>query len=340
MAVTSTVPTAAPGRHATLDPLGRPLEVPATAADDASGFAADDVERLRQAYDEDGYVVVRGVVSVTRCEAANRAFDQDVKGDPRPYYRLSGRPEHHVLTAQGLMRDGIRDVQSLDPRRAPNMRRAGSDAVTDPALAALVASVLGEPAQVVQTMYFEGNPATQPHQDTYYLDAERRGRMVAAWIATEDISPGAGRFYVAAGSHRAELPGNAGATAIADHHDRYLAAVEDLLRRGAHQIHAPALATGDVLLWNARTVHGSLPTTQPDRSRRSFTAHFIPQTERFLQWQHRIVPLELTTVNGTPVHHPKDLLRPKHRVRYVAETCAPTLAAKAKAAIARRLLAR
>jgi phytanoyl-CoA hydroxylase len=45
-------------------------------------------------------------------------------------------------------------------------------------------------------MYFEGNPVTWPHQDTYYLNAEEIGRMTAVWVATEDIGPGAGQFFV------------------------------------------------------------------------------------------------------------------------------------------------
>lgn len=44
-------------------------------------------------------------------------------------------------------------------------------------------AILGELPKIVQTMYFEGNPATWAHQDTYYLDAEEIGRMVALWLA-------------------------------------------------------------------------------------------------------------------------------------------------------------
>lgn len=42
---------------------------------------------------------------------------------------------------------------------------------------------------------------TWPYQDTYYLDAEEIGRMTAAWIAFEDIAPGARRFFVFPESH-------------------------------------------------------------------------------------------------------------------------------------------
>ena len=36
-------------------------------------------------------------------------------------------------------------------------------------------------------MYFEGNSATWEHQDTYYLDSEKVGCMIAGWIALENI---------------------------------------------------------------------------------------------------------------------------------------------------------
>ena len=32
-------------------------------------------------------------------------------------------------------------------------------------------------------MYFEGNSATWEHQDSYYLDDEDTGSMLACWIA-------------------------------------------------------------------------------------------------------------------------------------------------------------
>ena len=108
----------------------------------------------------------------------------------------------------------------------------------------------------------------------------------------------------------------------------------------ASEVRAPALAAGDVLLWSSLTVHGSLATFEPSRSRRSFTAHFIPSSSHLVQWQRRTVPLDLTMVNGVPVHHPKDLNRLRHRVRYHAELRFPGAMARAKRTAARYLFRR
>jgi phytanoyl-CoA hydroxylase len=322
-----------------VDPLGRPVEVAATVATDASpAFTADQVRALTAYYREHGYVVVRGVVAPERCDRANRAFDAEVKHDPRAFYRLSGRPEPHHYTGAGFMLHGLRDVQSLDRRHHPAFRAAALGVVTDRTLAGIVGAVLGRPGTVVQTMYFEGNPATEPHQDTHYLDAEDLGTMVAAWIAAEDIAPGAGRFYVCPGSHRAELPLNRAGFNVVEHEPAYRAAVRDAMASSA--VVAPALGAGDVLLWSSRTIHGSLPTFEPNRSRRSFTAHFIPGGSRFVQWHRRVVPLDLTSVDGIAVHHPKDLNRWRHRARYHAEQRFPDATANAKRVAARYLFRR
>src|ERR1051325_5337552 len=44
---------------------------------------------------------------------------------------------------------------------------------------------------------------------------------------------------------------------------------------------APALRQGDVLLWNPRAVHGSLPTRDERYSRKSLTAHYLPSHQGF-----------------------------------------------------------
>jgi len=50
----------------------------------------------------------------------------------------------------------------------------------------------------------------------------------------------------------------------------------EYLKEHESEVRAPALRKGDVLFWNSRTIHGSLPTQDPKYSRRSLTAHYLP----------------------------------------------------------------
>jgi phytanoyl-CoA hydroxylase len=133
-----------------------------------------------------------------------------------------------------------------------------------------VSTILGEPGKLVQSMYFDGNPVTWPHQDAYYLDAEEIGRMTAA------RGHCAGRFFVYPKSHLIDMAKNGEDFDIAFHHDRYKELVKRVIREQGLVCRAPALSKGDILFWAAKTIHGSLRMAKPTRSRRFFTAHFIP----------------------------------------------------------------
>src|SRR3546814_3176594 len=149
------------------------------------------------------------------------------------------------------MLNPILNVQSMDARHFPRFRETGVGIMTHPRVQDAVRTILGEAGKIVQSMYFEGNPATWAHQDSYYLDAEVLGRMVGAWIAVEDIAPGAGRFFIYPGSHRLDVARNGGKVDIAFNHGRYKQLVTDCIRTRGMQCRAPALGRGDVLLWRS-----------------------------------------------------------------------------------------
>jgi len=287
-----------PRLYKIVDFSGKEIEIPVSEEDDYPYFVVDQAEDIRKYYGENGYVVVRGLLPRGLCDRATEAFEAEVKPfDGFIYRQASANPERHVFTNEGFMLNTILNVQSLDRRHFSGFRQAGLDLLTDANMQRAISTILGEPGKLVQSMYFDGNPVTWPHQDTYYLDAEEIGRMTAAWVAAEDIAPGAGRFFVYPGSHLIDMVKNGGDFDIAFHHERYKELVKQVVREQGLVCRAPALSKGDVLFWAAKTIHGSLGTTEPTRSRRSFTAHFIPDRNRFIQFQTRIKPLktELST---------------------------------------------
>lgn len=331
VAFKTTFPRAAGGSFPICDAAGIPIRIPANIEEDFAYFTLDERDDYRRYYVENGYVVVRNVIPRVLCETAMEAFEFEVKQYGGFIYRqTTANPERHVFTKPGYMLNPILNVQSLDSRQFPQFRQAGLDVITHPNVQAIARELLGEPGKLVQSMYFQGNPATWAHQDTYYLDAEQVGRMAAAWFAMEDIAPGAGRFFVYPKSHLIDMAKNGGDFDFAFNHDRYKKLCVDIIRRDRLECRAPALRRGDVLFWSSKTMHGSLETVQPQYSRSSFTAHYIPASLRFLQFQSRIRGLSISKIGGLSVHSPKDLNRPSRRTMFWFETTFPKTFQRAK----------
>jgi phytanoyl-CoA hydroxylase len=304
-------------------PTGSCTAIPESPIEDREYFSVLD-NRARQYLEEEGYVVVRRLIAPSACAAIRAAFKNEVKSYPGFLYRqTTARAEVNQFNAHGHVMNPLLNLLDLDAKRFASLRRHTLDAFTSAGIVAALRSVFGQDPKLTQTMYFEGNSATWAHQDTYYLDSEKIGTMVAAWIALEDIHPGAGRFFVYPHSHRIDLAKNGGDFNIAFHHDRYKKLIIGLIERQGLQMRAPALAAGDVLFWKSKTIHGSLATEGTTETRQSLTAHYIPKSHRFLQLQSRIKPLSLSEHNGIQVHCPKDQGRLHNRVTLFVESRLP-----------------
>jgi len=240
------------------------------------------------------------------------------------YRQATAKAETHSLNARGWVMNPILNIQSLHPGRFGRFRDyVTNNVLTAERLSQAFVILLGSGPKIVQSMYFEGNSATWEHQDTYYLDSEIVGEMAAAWIAVEDIAAQAGRFFICPGSHRIKLDDHSLENNIAENHEAYITSVVEKIRLANLTIRAPILEAGDVLFWNALTIHGSLDSQDPDHSRSSITCHAIPQARNLLQLQARVLELKTTEVNGVQVFRPKDLKSAKNRAIFAIESHFP-----------------
>lgn len=288
------------------------------------------MDDIRAYYEAEGYVIIRGAIPAALCDEARAAFAREVRPYPGYIYRqATAVPEKNVFTEHGHVLNSLLNIQDLDRRAFPRFRAAGLRILTHEGVQRVVRGLFGEGGTMVQSMYFEGNPATWAHQDTYYLDSTEIGRMAAVWVAVEDIHPGAGRFYVYPRSHLIDMAKNGGDFDIAFNHDRYKSLILDTIRSHNLVCRAPALRKGDLFFWAARTMHGSLETTS-NRSRSSFTGHFVPSSTRLLQFQSRPRRMKIRDVHGVPVHHPKDQNLLTNRIMLDLETSFPTAFHRAK----------
>jgi phytanoyl-CoA hydroxylase len=283
---------------------GEQTFIPESPGEDRPYFAT--LDRMAAEYlDSEGYVVIRSLLEPAICAAICKSFADEVKTYGGFLYRQgTGKVERNHFNALGHMINPLLNLQDLDPARFPRFRSASLDALTSPAIIGVLRSVFGEDCRLVQTTYFEGNSSTWADQDIHARNSEHLvGSMVAAWIALEDIHPGAGRFFVYPRSHRIDACKNGRDFDIA------------LIRRHGLEMRAPALRTGDVLFCAAKTIHGSLATQGTTRTRHSLTAYYIPKSHRLLQLQSRIKPLRVIEHNGVQVHCPKDPARLRNRMK-------------------------
>lgn len=306
-------------------PDGRPVSIPATddPCDDRDPNRQDRSGLFRQ-FQLEGYVVVRGLVPIGLCLETTRAFVEQVKPSRAFFYRHeSGKPERHVFTETGFMKYPLMNFQDLPPKHFGRFRAAGLGILTHPHVQEVVEALMGAPGKLVHTMFFEGNQVTWAHQDTDYLDSTELGRMIGAWVALEDIQPGAGRFYVYPGSHRLAIALEENGQRLDPNQHAYKDRVVALIRERAWIPHAPALRRGDALFFSSRIIHGSLETRHPECSRTCVTGHYVPRGHGVLWFQTNEAHLDSRDVNGCPVLHHGDRSRLSNELAFQLEARMP-----------------
>lgn len=290
---------------------------------------------IRAYYDREGYVVVRGAVPGAVCDSLRAAFTREVAPSRAFFMRHgSSRPERHVFTEAGYMRYPIMNLQDLPSAKYPDFQRLGLDVLTHPNVQQVISALFDGPGKLMHTMYFEGNQATEAHQDAYYIDSEEFGRMVGVWVALEDIQPGAGRFYVYPHSHLLEIPSKPPSN---PNHHAYKQHVIRQISASGLECWAPAMRKGDAIFWTGKTIHGSLPTLTPEYSRSAVTGHYIPVPQEFLCHRTKVLRLPSREVNGVRVHMHYDLNSWRHRMAFWFQGTFPRLAERGEGAY-RRLL--
>jgi phytanoyl-CoA hydroxylase len=232
-------------------PTGEQISIPSTIDEDAPYFTTSELDQAVAYYREQGYVVLRNCSPEDACILAQRAFVEQVKPYEGYLYRQTGgNPEKNRFNDRSFVMNPILNVQDVPSATLGIFREASLTAICSDNTRNFLTKLFGEAPKLVQSMYFEGNSQTWPHQDTYYLDSEAIGTMAGAWYAVEDIEPGAGRFFIYPKSHLIEMGKNGGDFDVAFNHNRYKELIFDVIKKHKLECKAPALRRGDVLFWH------------------------------------------------------------------------------------------
>lgn len=226
---------------------------------------------LKEQYQKHGFVVVQNMIPADKISLFNKVYgDQIVQSANKFYRQNTNRYEINTLNAAGHVEQSFFDI--LGYQQFPEFKQTALGIFFDPLLMQLLDIVNGHVKHnLMQTALFDANTETAAHQDSWYADSVPHGHMIGAWIALEDIQKEAGRFYVLPGSQKLVF------------HDDKVSHSDWMLRIAKHvdthhdEIVVPTLKAGDVMLFNAGIIHGSMPTTDHQYSRKSIVGHYLPK---------------------------------------------------------------
>lgn len=168
--------------------------------------------------------------------------------------------------------------------RIHDLHVASDDAlrlILDPSLHRYASLILGETAIATQSLYFEYGSQQALHRDSTVVPTPAFGRLVAAWIALEDIRDDSGPLAYVPRSQRFPFfelrPGeylyDPSRHTPADV-QAAVAFYDEQLRKSKLPTHTFLAKRGDVLVWHSALMHGGAMPADPARTRKSLVVHY------------------------------------------------------------------
>lgn len=151
----------------------------------------------------------------------------------------------------------------------------------DKRLIELLSSILGKEVIPFQSINFIHGSGQAAHSDSIHMTTEPFGYMIAVWIALEDIQEGSGELMYYPGSHK--LPfisnqdyhhGNTKWSIHPDHYTRYEQKIKEVIEKNQLRQQTFLPKIGDMLIWHANLLHGGMPITRPELTRKSMVFHY------------------------------------------------------------------
>ncbi len=268
------------GYYRSRDPLSGP----------GGGFLSDEQKACWQ---RDGFLLLPGFFDASRLDAVNAFVDElwrtrAALTEPVTIDAYIGAETVHTMGRRYLLkeapasaREGPYKINDLF-LSYPDIR----DVILDEGLASHIRALLDGDPVACNSLYFEYGSEQPDHFDTFFMPPRVRNRMLASWIALEDVTQDNGPLQYYPGSHLIEpyLFANGRYNRTPEERtdcERYIAGE---LKRLQIEPTTLLASKGDVFIWHAHLLHGGAPIRDPGRSRRSLVTHYY-RTAEFAEGQ-------------------------------------------------------
>ncbi len=148
----------------------------------------------------------------------------------------------------------------------------------------ILSFLLGKKVHLFQSINFIQGSQQKAHSDIMHMTTFPQGFLIAIWVALEDIKAEQGALFYYPGSHKwpyflndsFEHGGNSfflGSNA----NEKYEEALQLKIKAESCEKEIFEAKKGDVLIWHANLVHGGLPVTLKDSTRKSVVFHYFAE---------------------------------------------------------------
>jgi phytanoyl-CoA hydroxylase len=216
----------------------------------------------REAYERDGFVLVKGVFTPKECD------------DWVAYAKEQMQMQVDATAADKTLSPRAREPGTTDPEMDMLLHPKVRDALAG------CMEVDGWPSTdpvAIQSMYFWQGSEQRRHQDQFYLP-----ECMSAWTAFEDVSPRNGTVWAQAGSHKGRLLIRSDFLEGGEFHGvDYNDAVDMVYaeNEASGMVETPIVAQkGDVLYFHGVLVHRGGEIVEKGSSRHVYANHYIPST--------------------------------------------------------------
>jgi phytanoyl-CoA hydroxylase len=241
------------------------------------------LESERNAYLENGYLVVSGLFTEKECDFWATYFTDMVERGGDGWAEGGVDPNHEDPLE--------RYPRLLQPHRGD---KVAFDYMVDQRINRYLTSFYDKEPLAVQTMVYFKPPGARGqalHQDNRYLQAEP-GTCMAAWLALEDIDLENGCLEVVPGSQDMPMV----CTEPADTSKSFSDGVINLPGMKTIPIE---MKKGDVIFFNGSLVHGSGPNMSATRFRRIMVGHYIEgKSEQVAKYYFPVFRMDGSQVDG------------------------------------------
>jgi len=217
-------------------------------------------KELKSAYDRDGFVTVRQLLSADEFAELNRELDRYIREvvptlpDADAFYVDKSRPE--TLKQMQHMQG---DAYFRQYAQHPKWR-------------ALAAALVGESAECQGPEWFNKPPGTEaptpPHQDNYYF-CLKPPNVVTLWMALDRVDAANGCVRYVQGSHRGVIRPHGRSEVLG-----FSQGILDYSHFDQEHEVATDLQPGDIIAHHGNTIHLADPNRTANRQRRAFAMVF------------------------------------------------------------------